>query len=234
MTKYPDLLIEIQNGVGLITLNRPKALNALSFMMLKGIHETLIQWANHKDVRSVIIQGMGDRAFCAGGDVRSLYDAHLQGDHGFIQALFREEYTLNYLIATYPKPYIALMDGITMGGGCGVSVHGSHRVVTEKTIMAMPETGIGYFPDVGASHFLSKCPGYIGLYLGLTGARLNAADILFASLADYFVPAAAINAVRDQIISGDPIETVLLAHQDVPEEGMLTDLQAEIDHCFAA
>ena len=109
------------------------------------------------------------------------------------------------------------MDGITIGGGCGVSVHGSHRVVTEKIIMAMPETGIGYFPDVGASHFLSKCPDYIGLYLGLTGARLNAADILFASLADYFVPAAAINAVRDQIISGDPIETVLLTHQDVAQ-----------------
>jgi enoyl-CoA hydratase/carnithine racemase len=234
MTKYPDLHTDVQNGVGLITLNRPKALNALSFEMIKGMHEALMHWATLDSVHTVIIQGEGDRAFCAGGDIRSLYDAHIRGDHGFIQDLFREEYTLNYLIATYPKPYMALMDGITMGGGCGVSVHGSHLIVTERTVMAMPETAIGYFPDIGASHFLSKCPGKIGLYLGLTGARLNAADILYANLADYYVPAAAIDELRDQIILGDPIEVVLSAYQDVPEVGMLNDHQAEIDRCFTA
>ena len=234
MTEHPDIITEIRNGVGLITLNRPKALNALNLEVFRVLHTLLPAWATDDRVRMILIQGAGDRAFCAGGDVQSIYDAHQRGDHDFIRELFRLEYTVNYLIATFPKPYVALMDGFVLGGGCGVSVHGSHRIVTERTVLAMPETCIGYFPDIGASHFLSQCPGHIGLYLGLTGARIETADILYAGLADDFIPTSKIEKVRDQIILGDPLEDVIAAHQETTTEAALKINRSEIDKCFAA
>ncbi|MEL0105828.1 MAG: enoyl-CoA hydratase/isomerase family protein [Rhodospirillaceae bacterium] len=233
MTKEPDLLTEVQGHTGLITLNRPKALNALSISMLQGFQACLGEWAHDQQIHQVIIRG-SDKAFCAGGDIRSIYDAHQRGDQAFIQELFRLEYSVNYRIATFPKPYIALMDGFVFGGGCGVSVHGSHRIVTEKTILAMPETCIGYFPDIGASYFLSKTPGLTGLYLGLTGRRITTADILYAKLADACVPATALNTICTEIISGKSIDDVIHSYRLDIGPSELETHQAEIDQCFAA
>lgn len=234
MTKYPDLILEIQGNTGLITLNRPKALNALSLTMLQGLNDCLSKWADDTEIHQVIIQGDGGRAFCAGGDIRSLYDARQKGDMAFISELFRLEYTVNYQIATFPKPYIALMDGFVFGGGCGVSVHGSHRIVTERTILAMPETCIGYFPDIGASYFLSKSPGYIGLYLGLTGTRIKTADILHAKLADTCVPSSELAAIRQEIIIGAPLDDIIGSKMSAPLKGEFVDRQEDIDDCFSA
>lgn len=185
---YTGLALEADEGLGRIRLERPRALNALGMEMYRGLLSALEVWSRDDSVRAVVIEGEGDRAFCAGGDIRALWEARAQGDTAFQHDIFRIEYTMNRLINRYPKPYVALMDGVTMGGGCGVSVHGSHRVVTERTLLAMPECGIGFFPDIGASWFLPRCPGRVGLYLGLTGARIGAADAIYAGLADTFVP----------------------------------------------
>lgn len=161
-----------QDGpVGRILLNRPKALNALDLVMVDMMMAQLKSWEHDETVKVIVIEGAGEKAFCAGGDIRGLYDARKVDDEETLDAFYRREYHLNHYIATYPKPYIALMDGITMGGGVGVSIHGRFRVVTERTLFAMPETGIGFFPDVGGGYFLPRCPGKIGMYLGLTGAR---------------------------------------------------------------
>lgn len=164
-----SVLITETGSAGVITLNRPKALNALNFEMTKAIYEPLNRWQNsNKTV--VIIKGAGGKAFCAGGDVRNLVERR---DLVASQAFFHSEYTLNNLIGTSKIPYVALIDGITMGGGVGLSVHGHFRVATEKTLFAMPETKIGLFPDVGGSYFLSRLPGKLGLFLGLTGFQLR-------------------------------------------------------------
>jgi enoyl-CoA hydratase len=172
------------NCLAVITLNRPKALNALSYSMLLNIYEKLQEWANKDNIHAVVIRGNGQRAFCAGGDIKAIYEL---GQNNLQQAeiFFQNEYKLNNFISNYPKPYIALIHGVTMGGGMGISIHGSYRIAAENTILAMPETGIGFFPDIGASFFLSRLPGMLGLYLGLTGNRLNIADALYTGLIDY-------------------------------------------------
>lgn len=162
------VLVNETDTAGVITLNRPKALNAATLEMVQKVYEPLKKWQDTKSL--VIIKGAGGKAFCAGGDVRSLVE---KKDVAFGQTFFRTEYTLNYLVGTYRAPYVALIDGIVMGGGVGVSVHGTYRVATEKTLFAMPETKIGLFPDVGGSHFLPKLQGKLGLYLGLTGFTLK-------------------------------------------------------------
>ena len=178
MNKEAEVLFDRRGAAGIITLNRPKALNALTLGMVRELHQKLVEWAADNTILCVIIEGAGDRAFCAGGDIRALYDWGRAGDPSAL-AFWREEYRLNTLVKRYPKPYVSLMDGINMGGGVGLSVHGSHRVATERLAFAMPETGIGLFPDVGGTHFLPRAPGETGLYLALTGTRLKAADAIY-------------------------------------------------------
>src|ERR1700719_4571 len=189
MSEADDILFGQEGGVATVTLNRPQALNAFTLDMYRRFDPVLRGWADDPAIHAVLIRGAGERAFCAGGDVRAIYEAGrgISGDRALTSVFFREEYELIRHIHRYPKPYVAIIDGITMGGGAGVSVNGAHRVATERTMLAMPETGIGLFPDVGATRFLNLCPGQIGRYLGLTGARLGAADALYCGVATHFV-----------------------------------------------
>lgn len=172
--------------IGLITLNRPRALNALTYEMIAALSKQLKAWEITRHIKAVIIRSSNTKAFCAGGDIRQIYEAGLRNKNQAV-AFFKLEYQLNYLIARYAKPYIALLNGITMGGGAGISLHGTLRLASPNLIWAMPETGIGFFPDVGASYFLSRCPGAIGMYLGLTGAKITAADAIMSRLIDEIV-----------------------------------------------
>jgi enoyl-CoA hydratase/carnithine racemase len=201
---HPELIFEEHNGrggaIGVITLNRPQALNALTHAMCIAIDQQLYQWETDDGIKAVIIQGSGDKAFCAGGDIRHLYDLGKQGAYPQAMQFFHDEYRLNYHIAHYKKPYIAFLNGVTMGGGMGLSIHGRHRVGTENLIMAMPETGIGFFPDIGATHFLSRCPDETGIYLGLTGARMNAADAYHVGLIDVILSSNHLPEILHQLI----------------------------------
>lgn len=199
MTEY--IQTAIKNGIGFLTLDRPKALNSLSLDMVRAITQALMGWSNDADVQAVVIKSSSERAFCAGGDIRFFYDmvhAMPTGGSALIEDFFTEEYALNYLAHFYPKPYIALMDGIVMGGGMGIAQSGPScqlRIVTERTKMAMPEVNIGLFPDVGGSYFLSRAPGRLGVFLGVTGEVIGAADALYAGLADVFVPSVRLPAL---------------------------------------
>src|SRR5437868_2390319 len=190
MPENDDILFGREGDVATVTLNRPQALNAFTLAMYRRFDPMLRAWADDPDIRAVLIRGAGERAFCAGGDVRAIYEAGrgISGERALTSTFFREEYELIRRIHRYPKPYVAIIDGITMGGGAGVSVNGPFRVATERTMLAMPETGIGLFPDVGATRLLNLCPGQIGRYLGLTGARLGPADALYCGVATHFVP----------------------------------------------
>src|SRR5437016_9807321 len=189
MSGADEILLGREGGLATLTINRPRALNALTLDNYRRIDPALCDWAADPSVQAVVVRGAGDRAFCAGGDVRAVYEAGrgISSDPDLPAVFFREEYELIRRIHRFPKPYIAIIDGITMGGGAGVSVNGAYRVATERTMLAMPETGIGLFPDVGATRFLNLCPGHIGRYLGLTGARLASADALYCGFATHFV-----------------------------------------------
>ncbi|MGL4575624.1 MAG: 3-hydroxyisobutyryl-CoA hydrolase, partial [Burkholderiaceae bacterium] len=180
-----------QYGLGVITLNRASALNSLSLPMVRALRAALDAWRHDEAVHAVLICSSSERAFCAGGDIRFFYEAArgtaMQGA-ALLEDFFTEEYALNYVIATYPKPYIALMNGVIMGGGMGIAETGRFRVVTDNTKMAMPEVNIGLFPDVGGTYFLSRAPGEIGTYLGLTGEIIGAADALYCGMADAYLP----------------------------------------------
>ena len=178
-----ELLATVRSGVATVTLNRPAALNALTLGMIRGLREWLGAWKDDADVRTVVMRGAGEKAFCAGGDIRALHDA-IKAREPLARAFFEEEYALDFEIHTYPKPVVALIDGIVMGGGMGISQGASLRIVGERTRMAMPETAIGLFPDVGGSFFLSRLPGQLGPYLGLLGPTLRAADAVYCGLAD--------------------------------------------------
>ncbi|PRC94789.1 enoyl-CoA hydratase/isomerase family protein [Solimicrobium silvestre] len=202
MTDFADfILTRVQNQIGFITLNRPKALNSLSLEMIRSITQTLLDWQERSDVRAVFIHGSHERAFCAGGDIRFFYDvgtATPLGDSALLEDFFTEEYALNYLIHHYPKPYVSLLNGVVMGGGMGIAQAGPDnrlRIVTERTKMAMPEVNIGLFPDVGGGYFLSRCAGQIGTYLGLSGEIINASDAIYADLADVYLPSEQIPAL---------------------------------------
>jgi enoyl-CoA hydratase/carnithine racemase len=186
-TTNKEILFEARNHVGFATLNRPPVLNALSSSMIVQMHAQLRQWALDASIYAVVVRGAGDKAFCAGGDVRAVHASFTPSSSAH-RDFFASEYRLDYFIHRYPKPYIALMDGIVMGGGMGIAQGASLRVVTDRTRMAMPEVGIGFFPDVGASYFLSRLPGALGTYLGLSGAQIRAADALYAGLADVYLP----------------------------------------------
>ncbi len=187
MTTSNEILFSLEGKSGIVILNRERALNALTVGMVRALDAQLRAWETDNRVKRIIIEGAGEKAFCAGGDIRQLYDWGLAMDPRFLD-FYKEEYLLNTYVKHYPKPYIALLDGIVMGGGVGVSVHGSHRIITEATTFAMPETGIGLFPDVGGTYFLPRCPGEIGMYMGLTGARLKAGDAMYAGVGTHFVP----------------------------------------------
>ncbi len=226
-------------AIGHIMLNRPKALNALDLSMVDAMAAQLRVWENDSSVAVVVIEGAGEKAFCAGGDIRGLYDARKRGDDALLDAFYRREYCLNNYIAAYPKPYVALMDGITMGGGVGVSIHGRFRVVTERTLFAMPETGIGFFPDVGGGYFLPRCPGEIGMYLGLTGARIKAEDCLYTGLATHGVKADQIASLKADLVNMDRgdnafavVQKILDTHNSEFHDGMLESVRGEIDELF--
>jgi enoyl-CoA hydratase len=228
MTDEPEIFFEKRGAVGLITLNRPKALNALTHGMVVALHAQLKDWARDDAVKAVAIRGAGERAFCAGGDIRTLYDSGKAGTPYAVE-FYRDEYLLNAFIKHFPKPYIALLHGFVMGGGVGVSVHGSHRIADETMLFAMPETGIGLFPDVGGSFFLPHLPGEIGMYLGLTGARLKTADALYAGVATHVVPAADREALIERLAAGD-----LTAASAPQQNAPLAELRGQIDAIFSA
>ncbi|MEW1803495.1 enoyl-CoA hydratase/isomerase family protein [Streptomyces virginiae] len=229
----PDhVLLRTEGHAAYITLNRPAALNALSQPMVLRIEEALTTWADDPSVELVVIDGAGERGLCAGGDIRAIHEDARTG--GSASADFwRDEYRLNALIARYPKPYVALMDGIVMGGGVGVSAHGSVRIVTERSRVAMPETGIGFVPDVGGTYLLALAPGELGTHLALTGAPVGAADALLCGLADHFVPSAALPSLAREL-AVDRVRTVLERHVAEPPAGSLATAREWIDHCYAA
>ena len=181
-----DVICERVNGIGYVRLNRPRVLNSLNYEMVSEMRKAMLDWEKDDQVKAVVVLGEGERGLCAGGDIRSVYDNEVFGKADNV-AFFEEEYTLNQYIFEYPKPYIALMDGLVMGGGMGLSEGGSFKIVTERSKIAMPESAIGFFPDVGGSYFLSRCPGAIGFYLGITGVTINAEDALYSGLANYFL-----------------------------------------------
>ena len=185
-----DVVVRAHGALRRITLNRPQALNAITLDMVVTMTALLRAWADDPAVGAILLDGAGGRAFAAGGDIRALYDAAKAGDKKLPEKFWATEYRLNVLIARYPKPVIALMDGVVMGGGVGLSAHASHRIVTERSSVAMPEVAIGYFPDVGACFLLARAPGSVGTYLALTGARAAAADAIYCGLADLHIPAA--------------------------------------------
>lgn len=235
-----DILFEVRNHVGLITLNRPAALNSLTLPMVKEMAAQLQHWARDASIYAVLVRGNGDKAFCAGADIRALH-ASLTGNGTLHETFFLEEYRLDYGIHRYPKPYLALMNGITMGGGMGISQGAVLRIAGDRTRIAMPETGIGLFPDVGASHFLSRLPGALGAYLGLTGTQIRAADALALKLADvYLAPdaIAGLEAALGRMRWGtDPAADIerLMRNMDVRElEGAtLPALRPAIDEHFS-
>ena len=197
-TVTTDLVCEVKGQVGFITLNRPRALNALTLDMVRGLMATLLAWRDNAQVQAVAVRGSNKEgvfgAFCAGGDIRFLHQGGSTGDPR-VEDFFTEEYALNHLIHTYPKPYVAFMDGIVMGGGMGISQGASHRLVTERTKMAMPETAIGLFPDVGGGYFLSRCPGHTGEWLALTGDAIGAPEAVALGLADTQIELAALDDI---------------------------------------
>ncbi len=226
-----DILFERRGHAGVITLNRPQALNAHTHDMAVAMHRQLEQWALDDDVALVIIRGAGERAFCAGGDIRALHDV-CTNDPVTCRRFYWDEYRLIALIHDYPKPYVALMHGHVMGGGAGLSVHASYRVAAEDLSFAMPECSIGLFPDVGASWFLPRLPGRLGTYLGLTGLRIGAEDAVNAGIADVIVPRDAFDDIIEELAETDEIEAVLGHHARRAGQGSLHMLSPLIDTAF--
>jgi enoyl-CoA hydratase/carnithine racemase len=229
-----DILFERRGAAGLITLNRPQALNAVNHAMVTALAGRLEDWASDPAVTRVVIRAAGERAFSAGGDIRALYELGRAGRQIDMLPFWHDEYRLNNFIKHYPKPYVALIDGIVMGGGVGISVHGSHRVAGEKFQFAMPEVGIGFFPDVGATWFLPRLPGETGAYCALTGERLRAADAVAAGVATHHVAAARFPDLIDALAGTVPVDAVLAAFADPPGQGALAALRPAIDRLFAA
>lgn len=231
MSGENEVLFERRGAIGLITLNRPKALNALTHEMCLDMKAQLDAWAGDTDVNAVVVRGAGERAFCAGGDIRALYESG-KGGTPYALEFYRDEYLLDATIKHFPKPYIALIHGIVMGGGVGVSVHGSYRIAGEAAMFAMPETGIGLFPDVGGSYFLPRCPGQLGMYLALTGARLKTADTLYAGVATHFVPVAKWDELVERLADDAAPQDVLEALGELVPGDFLSEHRAAIDRIF--
>ncbi|MFD3664494.1 enoyl-CoA hydratase/isomerase family protein [Streptomyces sp. NPDC058659] len=231
-TGTPDVLLRTEGRAGFITLNRPRAINALTHTMVLAVDRALTAWEHDPAVTTVVVEGAGERGLCAGGDIRAIHD-DARADGTASEAFWRDEYRLNARIARYPKPYVAFMDGIVMGGGVGVSAHGSVRVVTERSRVAMPETGIGLVPDVGGTYLLGRAPGELGTHLALTGTPIGAADALLTGLADHVVPFAGLTALaRD--LTRLPADEAVSRHAVTPPPGVLAEQRGWIDACYDA
>ncbi|MCG8490670.1 MAG: enoyl-CoA hydratase/isomerase family protein [Sneathiellales bacterium] len=239
MSEDQEILFEQKGQLGVITLNRPKALNALTHEMAIALDQKLVDWASDESVQAVLIKGTGEKAFCAGGDIVKLYnEGKAGGDYPF--RFYHDEYLCNARVKHFPKPYIAFIDGIVMGGGVGVSVHGSHRIATERTLFAMPESGIGLFPDVGGTYFLPRCPGELGMYLGLTGARLKAADTVYAGVANAYINSANLDGLEQSLssmqFSADPhgdVDQMIAVFAEDPGVAPIAENRTAIDRHFA-
>ncbi|MFJ4210827.1 enoyl-CoA hydratase/isomerase family protein [Paenarthrobacter sp. NPDC089675] len=225
-----DVLFERRGHLGIVTLNRPRAVNALNAGMVKAMLQQLAAWADDDSVANVLVQGAGDRGLCAGGDIVAIYKDMLHGGSETAD-FWADEYRLNALIANYPKPYVAFMDGLVLGGGVGVSAHGSVRVVTERTRTGMPETTIGFVPDVGGTLLLSRAPGEAGTHAALTGAHLSGADALFLGLADHFVPSGSLPALAEELESTTAEAAVVRFAQVAPDSPLAAQCEW-IDACY--
>jgi enoyl-CoA hydratase len=237
-THEPDLIARREGSAGIIRLNRPKAINAVTLEMFRDIEKALDQFEADPAVAVIVLEGAGERGLCAGGDIRALYESSkVQGDLG--KVLWREEYILNARIAKFPKPYVAFMDGIVMGGGVGLSAHSRHRVVTERTKLAMPEVGLGFFPDVGGTWLLSRAPGEIGSYFGLTGQTMNGPDAIHAGFADAVVPSSKLAALREVLTKVRPgtlsseVKVLIDGFATGESAGPVAAMQSRIDGWFA-
>jgi enoyl-CoA hydratase len=244
MNPYTEVLFEEKKGaqgnLGIIILNRPSVLNSLNQSMVKAMYEQLQVWATADHIKAVVIRAAEGRAFCAGGDLRLTFD-RVRSQDPLMRAFFQDEYQLNRFIFHFPKPYIALLDGITMGGGVGISIHGSHRVATERLLVAMPETGIGFYPDVGGTYFLPRLPGHSGFYLGLTGARIKSDDCVALGIAQHKVSPDSLPALIDQLAQ-QPFETdaratvteIIKQFDIASQSSPILEHQAAIDLSFSA
>jgi enoyl-CoA hydratase len=230
------VLVRVEGGVGQLTLNRPEALHALTLEMCQILTEALLVWEQDEAVELVLLDHTGPRGFCAGGDIRMLADSGA-GDGSQARAFFHLEYQLNHLLMTYPKPVVALMDGVVMGGGVGIALPARYRVATERTVFAMPETGIGLFPDVGGGWHLPRLAGQTGYWLALTGARIKAADCLALGLATHYVESAGLEALKAELLTAkgpDRIDHCLAAHASDAGPSPLEPYRTILDHCFSA
>lgn len=238
-----EILFEVKDGLGIITLNRPKALNSLSHGMILEMEKVMPRWETDPAIKAVVLRGAGDRAFCAGGDVAGLYREMRDNPSGTLRRdFFRDEYIVNRRIYRFAKPWISLIDGIDMGGGVGLSVHGSHSVASEKFLFAMPETTIGLFPDVGGGYFLSRLPGALGTFLALTSHRLKAADALWAGIVQAHVPSAKLDELQAALGAADlsgaepnkKVDKIIARFAEDPGVPALPAMMQDIDRCFSA
>ncbi|MEV0685223.1 enoyl-CoA hydratase/isomerase family protein [Nocardia sp. NPDC050378] len=235
MTGEPEVLITVENGLGLITLNRPKAINALNHPMVLAITDALRVWVSDDAVRAVVVTGAGERGLCAGGDIVAI---HADATTGALDAdsptgrFWRDEYLLNAMIGRYPKPYVVVMDGIVMGGGVGLSAHGSHRIVTERSRIGMPEVGIGFVPDVGGTFLLSRAPGEVGTHVALTTARMTAGDAIAVGFADHYVPSTALAQLLSALRTTSVDEAIASVAQPAPNSDLLAQ-RSWIDGCYS-
>ncbi len=227
-----DIICERRGAAGFVLLNRPKALNALTHGMVRALARALDGWERDAAVERVVVAGAGERAFCAGGDIRELYDLGKAGEHAAQVEFWREEYVLNRRIARYPKPYVALIDGFVMGGGVGVSIHGSHRVAGDRLAFAMPEVGIGFFPDVGGTYFLPRMPGRSGTWLALTGARIGAGDACALGLATSFASSTQLGELAKALEARGDTSSIIAAFSAPPPPAKFADARPLIDRCF--
>jgi len=230
MSEEPSIIARREGAAGTILMNRPRALNALDLPMIGQLADALRDFRDDPAVRLVVLEGAGGRAFCAGGDVRRMRDLALAGDAAGVEAFFANEYAMNLAIAEFPKPWISLIDGVCMGGGIGVSVHGAYRVVSEHALLAMPETAIALFPDVGMSYVLPRLPGAIGNWLALTGARLKGAEAVEAGLATHYVPRADLPALREALLEGEAEAVTRFAQ--IVHPGAVAAVRDAVDRCF--
>jgi enoyl-CoA hydratase len=226
-----EVLTRVDRGVGVLTLNRPKAINSLTHPMVDTMARVLAEWERDDDVRAVLVGGAGDRGLCAGGDIVAIYHS-ARGDGSEAREFWYDEYLLNAQIGRFPKPYVALMDGIVMGGGVGVSAHGGVRIVTDTTKMAMPEVGIGLIPDVGGTLILSRTPGLLGIHAALTGEPFSGADAIAMGFADHFVPHDLLTAFAEAVIA-DGFDAALATHAVEPPASPLLAQRNWIDNCYA-
>lgn len=228
----PEVICRKRGAAGHILLNRPQALNALTLGMVRDIAAALDAWERDPEIKCVVVEGAGGKAFCAGGDIRLLYDQGQAGDHAAQRTFWREEYILNRRIKRYPKPYVALVDGIDMGGGVGVSLHGSHRIAGDRFLFAMPEVGIGFFPDVGATYFLPRLPGKMGTYLAITGARVGAGDAVALGIATAYVPSAKFAELADALCAEGDVDAVVKRFAAPAPASPLMAHEPVVDRCF--